>query len=456
MKQVFLISCVKSKQTALPSCPAEEMYTSPLYRASLSHALSWVEIKTEQVFILSALYGLLSLDESISYYEKTLGNISATERAKWGRKVSVQLAERFDIDNTCFIFLAGEKYVAPLRKHLGHYSEPLKGISGIGPRIRWLNENVRNSDNTTAATDVARPKVTVSSRAAAAKNPFAAVLEQQMEKARNNGASSLTITSRELHQLVGGYPGPNHKMPTCCTAMYNAMGEDDVIVAKPPSGKGASLKITYNLSNEATATASLSESTAAAFVPARNLRLREALRQIPDKPGWYRWWAPESVAAQLLNSPYISASYMEALSLHLWRHKLRTADNYYYICLYVGVAIKESVRDRLNWHINQRHTENAIKSGTLSTLRRTLSSLVAGDQYDEAATNAVIDQMVVEYYAMDYPIKSELAKSEILKIEDGEMEQHILPLNIMGNRHAILQSFLADLKKARKASNPHK
>lgn len=458
MKQVFLISCVKSKQAALPSCPAEEMYTSPLYRASLSHALSWVEIKTEQVFILSALYGLLSLDESISYYEKTLGNISATERAEWGRKVSVQLAERFDVDNTCFVFLAGEKYVAPLRKYLGHYSEPLKGISGIGPRIRWLNENARNSYNTTAATAVARPKATASSCTAAAKNPFAAALEQQMEKARNNGASSLTITSKELHQLVGGYPGPNHKMPTCCTAMYNAMGEGDVIVAKPPSGKGASLKITYNLSNEATTTtttASLCESTAAAFVPACNLRLREALRQVPDKPGWYRWWAPESVAAQLLNSPYISASYTESLSPHLWRRKRRTAEDYY-ICLYVGVAIKESVRDRLNWHINQRHTENAIKSGMLSTLRRTLSSLVAGDQYDEAATNAMIDQMVVEYYAMDYPIKSELAKSEILKIEDGEMEQHVLPLNIMGNRHAILESFLADLKKARKASNPHK
>lgn len=455
MKQVFLISCVKSKQTDFTSCPAEKMYTSPLYCASLSYALSWIEIKTEQIFILSALYGLLSLDESISYYEKTLGTMSATEQAEWGRKVSDQLAERFDIDNTCFVFLAGEKYVAPLRKYLGHYSEPLKGITGIGTRIRWLNENSRNRDNKTAVNAAVRSKAISSSHTIATKKLFIAALEQQMKKARNNGASSLTITSKELHQLVGGYPGPNHKMPTCCTVMYDAMGESDVIVAKPPSGKGASLKITYNLSNESTATASLSESPSVVFLSASKLRLRETLRQVPDKPGWYRWWAPESVSSKLLNSPYISENYTESLSPHLWRRKRRTSEDYY-VCLYVGVAIKESVRDRLNWHINQRHTENAIKSGTLSTLRRTLSSLVAGDQYDEAATNTVIDQMVVEYYAMDYPIRSELAKTELIKIENSEMEQHILPLNIMGNRHAILQSFLADLKKARKASNPHK
>lgn len=229
MKQVFLISCVKSKQTASPSCPAEIMYTSPLYRASLSHALSWVEIKTEQIFILSALYGLLSLIERISYYEKTLTNMSTIERAEWGRKVSDQLAEHFDIDNTCFVFLAGEKYIAPLRKYLRNYREPLKGIIGIGPRIRWLNENARNSDNKTATNTTVRPKAIAPSHETALKNPFVTALEQQMEKARNKGESSLTITSKELHQLVGGYPGPNHKMPTCCTTMNNAMGEKDVI-----------------------------------------------------------------------------------------------------------------------------------------------------------------------------------------------------------------------------------
>jgi hypothetical protein len=107
---------------------------------------------------------------------------------------------------------------------------------------------------------------------------------------------------------------------------------------------------------------------------------------------------------------------MKTLLPHLWRCKPEDAEEDY-ICLYVGVAIKESIRARLNWHVNQHHTKNAVKSGFLSTLRKTLSSLAAGSQYDEAATNAVIDQMVIEYYAEEYPIKSELAKSNILKIE---------------------------------------
>lgn len=85
MKQIYLISCVKSKQAASPSCKAEEMYTSPLYRASLSHALNWADNKYEQVFILSAKYGLLSLDENIDYYEKTRG---WTIRMSNGRKIS--------------------------------------------------------------------------------------------------------------------------------------------------------------------------------------------------------------------------------------------------------------------------------------------------------------------------------------------------------------------------------
>jgi cytoplasmic iron level regulating protein YaaA (DUF328/UPF0246 family) len=123
------------------------MYISPLYRASLAHALSWAGNKSEQVFILSAMYRLLSLHDNITYYEKTLGNMSASERTIWGKKVGDKLAERFDLNNTHFVFLAGEKYVAPLRKHLGHYSEPMKGMVGIGNRISWLEKNARSSDN---------------------------------------------------------------------------------------------------------------------------------------------------------------------------------------------------------------------------------------------------------------------------------------------------------------------
>lgn len=62
MNNIYLISCVKSKQQAAPSCRAEDMYISPLYRASLSYAINRVENKAEQIYILSAKYGLLPQD----------------------------------------------------------------------------------------------------------------------------------------------------------------------------------------------------------------------------------------------------------------------------------------------------------------------------------------------------------------------------------------------------------
>lgn len=64
---------------------------------------------------------------------------------------------------------------------------------------------------------------------------------------RQNNLSELIITSKEVHKLVGGYPGPNHRMPMCCDAMYKAMGDQDEILEKPPKDKGATLKIKYHL-----------------------------------------------------------------------------------------------------------------------------------------------------------------------------------------------------------------
>ena len=465
MMQVYLVSCVKSKQTAATSCRAEDMYISPLYRASLMYASNRAEDKEKQVFILSALYGLLSLNDVISIYEKTLGKMPRAEIVEWGKLVDEKLSALFDIENTNFVFLAGEKYVAPLRKYLRHYSEPLKGIASIGGRIRWLKQNAPMNDTySQSEIDLQPPLSSIyKPKSKPKQNNFSQALENAKAKALENGASSLTITSGELHRMVGGYPGTGHRMPMCCEAMYSAMLPGDIIVSKPPSGKGASVKITYHLKcdenaltdNKFIVSKPLKPVTESPMVSvwARELRSTEILKRIPDdKPGWYRWWAPTDVLEKLLNSPYIANKYMAQLSSHFLKRKFN--DDYYF-CVYVGVAIKESIRDRLNWHVNQRHTKSAVQSGFLSTFRKTISSLVAGNQYDEATTNELINNLIIEYCAIDCSIKSETAKNVIDKIERDELAKNILPLNIMGNCHIILQPFLADLKKARKQSSHH-
>ena len=185
-------------------------------------------------------------------------------------------------------------------------------------------------------------------------------------------------------------------------------------------------------------------------VIAKNLRNKDQLFEIPkDMPGWYRWWAPTASVEVLLNSSYIEENYFDTIFPYLTT-QIFDGMEYYYI--YVGVAIRESIRDRLDWHVNQHHTLTSVKSGFLSTFRQSISSLVARNQFDEEATNKMIDTFVIEYEPIDLSIKSEEAKEMIEQIETTEMAQHTLPINIKDNKNTIVKDFLVELKKVRKES----
>ena len=68
-----------------------------------------------------------------------------------------------------------------------------------------------------------------------------------LHRAENDGLTSVDIRSGDLHRRVGGYPGPYHSMPTCCTVMRSVMGANDQVIQSPPKGNGASLVIRYYL-----------------------------------------------------------------------------------------------------------------------------------------------------------------------------------------------------------------
>jgi 5-methylcytosine-specific restriction protein A len=76
---------------------------------------------------------------------------------------------------------------------------------------------------------------------------FETELERQLVIARNSGREYKVIISGDLHRSVGGFPGPDHRMPTCCAVMRNRMRENDKIINQPLKGNGASLQIKYNL-----------------------------------------------------------------------------------------------------------------------------------------------------------------------------------------------------------------
>jgi 5-methylcytosine-specific restriction protein A len=76
---------------------------------------------------------------------------------------------------------------------------------------------------------------------------FIVELDELFSEAEKNGLTNLRINAGELHRRVGGYPGKNHRMPACCSAMRSEMNVSDRIIQSPPKGNGATLTIEYNL-----------------------------------------------------------------------------------------------------------------------------------------------------------------------------------------------------------------
>lgn len=78
---------------------------------------------------------------------------------------------------------------------------------------------------------------------------FERELHNIFTSAQREGRSYVDVRSGDLHRRVGGYPGPNHRMPTCCDVMRKNMDPTlgDRILEQPPKGNGANLVIRYML-----------------------------------------------------------------------------------------------------------------------------------------------------------------------------------------------------------------
>jgi len=138
MAKIVLISCVSKKLSH--ESKAEDLYVSPLFRKELEYAR---HLKPDKIFILSAKYGLLKLDEKVKPYDKSLNKMSSEEIKKWADSVINKLKEVSDLKNDEFIFLAGSKYRKFLLPHIKHYKVPMQRMR-IGKQLKWLSERSRN------------------------------------------------------------------------------------------------------------------------------------------------------------------------------------------------------------------------------------------------------------------------------------------------------------------------
>lgn len=87
--RVALVGCGAAKQAGRHK--ARDLYTGALTRAALAHA----ERTADETLILSALHGLVGLDEELDAYDLRLDSYRKTEREQWAYRVLCALAQRF-------------------------------------------------------------------------------------------------------------------------------------------------------------------------------------------------------------------------------------------------------------------------------------------------------------------------------------------------------------------------
>ncbi|WP_414530309.1 DUF6884 domain-containing protein [Nodularia chucula] len=138
MKKIVLISCVSKKLTQ--RAKAKDLYISTLFKLNLQFAR---QCKPDFIFILSAKYGLLNLDDEIDPYEMTLNKMSREDRTNWSAQVVRQLGSQADLIQDHFIILAGEKYRQFILPMLCFYEIPLKGLP-IGKQLQQLKRSLKN------------------------------------------------------------------------------------------------------------------------------------------------------------------------------------------------------------------------------------------------------------------------------------------------------------------------
>lgn len=131
-KRIILISCVSKKLDH--HAKAKDLYISTLFKLNLKYA---EQLAPDEIFVLSAKHGLLTLEQEVEPYEQTLNDMRSSEIRVWANRIIEQIREHFIIDDSEFTFLAGDKYRKYLLPHIKYYKVPLEGLR-IGEQLQRL------------------------------------------------------------------------------------------------------------------------------------------------------------------------------------------------------------------------------------------------------------------------------------------------------------------------------
>ena len=174
------------------------------------------------------------------------------------------------------------------------------------------------------------------------------------------------------------------------------------------------------------------------------LRKKEETKKLPDAPGVYKFWGDEKILCKI--SEKLEVDFDDVKKV------VEFSEGVY--CIYVGIAVNESIKSRINWHINRKHSDSAVKAGTLSTLKQSLAAIFIEDMSAKHSDdlNKTIDKLYVSIcHESSNAVKSENANAEIHGIEKSILSgNNLYILNIQENCNKLAPT--TKLKELRKAA----
>lgn len=220
----------------------------------------------ERWVILSAKYGFVTPDCLIP------GPYDVTFKRKSSGQIALETLVRQVIDLgldgfKTVVSLGGSEYRAVVQRAFSHspanITAPFMGLP-IGRMMRAVKLAIREGvwdygtirqDEAPAVADKVGNRILARLEAVAPKpvgeppkaEDFQKVLDSLLSLAQQRGEGFVDVRSRDLHRMVGGYPGTNHRMPVCCSVMRKALRPGDEVLEEPRSGSGAALLFRYRL-----------------------------------------------------------------------------------------------------------------------------------------------------------------------------------------------------------------
>lgn len=131
---IIIVGCGKSKLKSRSR--ADELYQGSLFKKRIS--LARTITTDDQIFILSAKYGLVSVDQLIDPYELKMGQRGSIT----ARMLSLQ-AKRLNIRGTIGILASGP-YIIMAQQVFDNVKIITPPHLGIGKQMQWLDRQMKN------------------------------------------------------------------------------------------------------------------------------------------------------------------------------------------------------------------------------------------------------------------------------------------------------------------------